>query len=102
MNKRYKKRELILIDTILRKEKKEDSSLWTNSQGEVYFFEHIKADNKKNLPLVKVYKDRQYLTGLFRTKKADEFSGDIKLPDGKEYLVFKVMSAERMQVFKKV
>jgi hypothetical protein len=95
-------KKLKLVDTLIRKAKKENSSIWQGKSGSTYVFKHLEqSDEKKRMPIVQVYKDRQYYTGLFRTKEPTEFSGDVKYPDGKKYLIFQVAGKEKMQVFQK-
>ena len=95
-------KQLVLLDTLTRKTKKENSSVWQGETGSIYIFKHIENDPaKKRMPIVQVYRDRQYYTGLFRTKEPTEFSGDVKYPDGKKYLIFQVAGKEKMQVFSK-
>ena len=95
--------ELTLLDTLTRKTKKENSSVWQGEKGNTYIFKHLEIDAaKKRMPIVQVYKDRQYYTGLFRTKEHDKFSGDIKLPDGKKYLLFQMAGKTKMKIFQKV
>ncbi len=95
-------KQLVLLDTLTRKTKKENSSVWQGETGSIYIFKHIENDPaKKRMPIVQVYRDRQYYTGLFRTKESNKFSGDIKLPDRKKYLLFQMAGKTKMKIFQK-
>jgi len=94
--------QLVLLDTLTRKTKKENSSVWQGETGSTYIFKHLEHDaGKKRMPIVQVYRDRQYYTRLFRTKEIDKFSGDVKLPDGKKYLLFQMAGKTKMRIYQK-
>jgi len=96
------KKKLELIDTIFRKKKQENTSIWKSDKGSTYIFKHVESEPGKRKPVAQVYKDREYLTGLFRTKEHHKFSGDIKYPDGKQYLVFVLSGEKKISIYKRV
>jgi len=102
MNKK-KKSKLVLFDSLQRKTKENGLSTWTGEKNKKYIFKR----NEKatgNLPLTFVFIGQKYLTGIFRTKENDVYSGDIKEIDGKRYLVFKVTGEkkDKIEIFEKV
>lgn len=78
-----------LYDTLNLVKKYENG--WSKWQGKdsLYIFKHLAESDNKNLPVAQVYKNRHYMSGVFRTKKPLEFSGDIKdSKTGKRVFVF--------------
>lgn len=92
-----KKGRLELFDRLTMTEKKETHSLWRGDRG-TYVFEPTGEIGVKK-PVRKVYLNRTYLTGLFKSKTVGEYSGDIKEPEGKRYLLFRVVGRQNMEVY---
>ncbi len=96
-----KKRKLVLYDELKFKSKDEKCTIWTGAKG-IYVFKRL-TETKVNRPICQVYLNRNYLTGLFKTAKNDIYSGDIKVSDEKKiYLLLKVVSNERIEIYEKV
>lgn len=93
----------MIIDKLTKIEKQENFSKWQGSQG-IYVFKHLeqgKAGKRPadKLPVAQVYKDRKYLSGVFRTSKPLEFSGDILDENGKKHFIrFVFLSADKMEI----
>lgn len=99
-----KKSKRVLWDSLTREKKEKDFSVWIGERGR-YFFKHLesKGNNKKSkLPIVQVYLNRQYLTGLFPTNRKNEYSGDIKTNSEKQYLVFSIVNVNKLLAYRKV
>ena len=100
---RQRKRELKLFDSLTLENKEQTFSKWRGDKG-LYVFKvtESSADSKRS-PVRQVYLNREYLTGLFKTKRAGEFSGDYKdsFNNSRLYLLFKVKSAESIDIFQK-
>ena len=92
-----------LLDTLELLAKYESG--WSKWQGKtgLYVFKHLPESDKAAAPVAQVYKDRKYLSGVFRTKKPFEFSGDIKDREtGKRtFLIFNFEGKNRMKIFSK-
>lgn len=72
----------------LRLQKREDTTSVYEGEKGVYVFERA-AEFAVGKPVMRVYLNRQYLTGLFKAKGGEDYSGDIKGIDGKQYLLFR-------------
>jgi hypothetical protein len=94
-----KKQKRKLVDSLSLIEEREACSLWSGSQG-VYVFDKVEKAGDRS-PVAKIYKNRQYYTGLFETKRPNIFSGDIKENDRRKYLIFKVNRAGRVEIYEK-
>lgn len=90
-------RPLELFDRLTKEEQKEGHSLWRGEKG-TYVFEATGEIEAKR-PVRKVYLNRTYLTGLFKSRNIGEYTGDIKEPEGKRYLVFRLLGKECMEVY---
>jgi len=99
-SKRTHKRKLLRFDTLKKEEQRETCSVWKGEKG-IYVFENTGEVEVKR-PIRKVYLNRTYLTGLFRSRKPGEYLGDIKEPEGKKYLLFRVMSEEQLDILERV
>lgn len=91
--------DLDLFDTICRIRKDSDGSIWQGDRG-LYIIRHIeaKAGGKHKIPLAKVILNHQFLTGLFASKRQDVFTGDVMESGRKRFMVFKVVSADKMDI----
>jgi site-specific DNA-adenine methylase len=67
----------------------------------VYVFENT-GETEVRRPIRKVYLNRTYFTGLFRSRKQGEYLGDIKEPEGKKYLLFRVKGESEMEILARV
>lgn len=92
--------ELVHFDTLTKEEQKEDHTLWKGEKG-TYVFENT-GEIGVGKPVRKVYLNRTYMTGLFQTRRSSEYSGDLKTPDGRVYLVFKILAEGKVEVFRKM
>lgn len=94
-----------LYDTLTLKAKyAEGWSKWLSKSGALYVFKHLPESDKPHSPVAQCYKDRQYLSGVFRTKKPLEFSGDIKDRETRRrtFLLFNFESKDRIKIFKRI
>ncbi len=102
MNKQKKSR-FELYDVLTLKAKYEQGwSKWTGGGGSLYVFKHLPESDKPHAPVAQVYKDRRYLSGVFRTAKPLEFSGDIKdeNTDRRTFIIFNFEGRDRIKIFK--
>jgi len=97
--KKRVKRKLVLFDSITRQSKNEKVSVWSGKLGTYVFKSSGKAGSRT--PVSQVYLNREYFTGVFRTKDSSTFSGDIKEIDRKRYLIFKIVGLEKIDIFEK-
>lgn len=92
-----------ILDRLTKIEKKENFSKWQGEKG-LYVFRHLELSDAikktgKKAPVAQVYKDRKYLSGVFRTSKPLEFSGDILDESGKKHFIrFVFLSADKMEI----
>ena len=98
-NRGRPKRSRVLIDTLKLVERKDNCSIWSGSES-TYVFDKVEGEKDRS-PVKKVYKDRKYYTGIFRTKDKTEFSGDTVELDKKVYLIFKVTGEGAIQLYEK-
>jgi hypothetical protein len=96
---RRSKRERVLYDRLQKTEDRSDHTLWTGERG-VYVFKQVEAVEARR-PVRQVFLNRTYLTGLFKTKVKDEYSGDLKEVDSRVYLVFKVVGPDAIEIYAK-
>lgn len=92
-------RSLVLFDRLRKESQKEKNSIWKGDRG-VYVFEDT-GEVAARKPIRKVYLNRSYFTGVFRSKKPNEYTGDIKGIDGKVYLVFRVSGPEELEIYER-
>jgi len=103
MDKR-KKTKFALYDVLTLKAKYEQGwSKWTGGGGALYVFRHLPESDKPHSPVAQCYKDRRYFSGVFRTKKPLEFSGDIKDSATKRrtFIIFNFEGKDRMKIFQR-
>ena len=93
-------RKLVRYDSLTKQEQRQDCSIWKGERG-VYVFENTGEVEVKR-PIRKVYLNRTYFTGLFRGRKQGEYLGDIKEPEGKKYLLFRVKGESEMEILARV
>lgn len=96
------KRELEPFDKLQFVKKEQTYSEWAGEKG-VYVFKAVESKAGKRAPIRQVYLNREYMTGLFKTKSDNTFSGDLKdsFDNSKKYLLFKVLSAEQIEILQK-
>ena len=94
------KRKLVRYDSLTKQEQRETCSVWKGEKG-VYVFENT-GETEVRRPIRKVYLNRTYFTGLFRGRKQGEYLGDIKEPEGKKYLLFRVKGESEMEILARV
>lgn len=94
--------KLVPYDRLKLEKREEDTgiSLWTGDRG-TYVLE---PTNKVevNRPIMRVYQNRKYLTGLFTGRRPGEFSGDMKEVDRKRYLTFRKVDPETLEILERV
>jgi len=88
--------QLADFDTLQREKKSEGGSVWKGKRG-LYIIRHMEKQGER-LPVAKVILNNEFLTGLFKTKNTAIFSGDARLEDGKKFLLFRVLAADKMEV----
>jgi len=105
MNDAKKKAKFALYDVLTLKAKYEDGwSKWQSRTGALYVFKHLQPSDKKNAPVAQVYKDRKYFSGVFRTAKPSEYSGDIldKATKRRVFILFAFEQADSVKIFKRL
>jgi len=86
-----KKTKLALFDSLTLKAKYESGwSEWRSRSGALYVFKHLEPDSKRSAPVAQCYRNRKYFSGVFRTDKVGEFSGDMLDKETKKrtFLIF--------------
>jgi hypothetical protein len=91
---------LVEFDRLKKESQDEKTSRWKGDKG-VYVFESLETMGV-NKPVKKVYLNRQFMSGLFKTKKVGEYSADLKEPDRRRYLLFRLRGSAEMEVWEKV
>lgn len=102
MRKAKKKRdtsgELDLFDVIERRSKDEEGSVWQGAAGR-YVFSHLQPNTAgRREPIANVILNNRFLTGLFQSSRSNVFTGDMKDAGRRRFMVFKVVSADKMEV----
>lgn len=89
-------------DRLTLKSREEDTGIshWTGERG-VYVMQPTGVV-EVNRPVMRVYLNRKYFTGLFTGKRPGEFSGDLKEPDRKRYLTFRKVDPETLEIVERV
>lgn len=100
MEQKRVKSRLVEFDKLKKESQDEKTSLWKGEKG-VYVFESTGMLEAKK-PIRKVYLNRAYMTGLFKSRKPEEYLGDLKTPEGKQYLLFRVLDRETMVIYSKL
>lgn len=99
------KRRYALYDSLTLKAKHAEGwSKWVGRDGSLYVFKHLKPSERQNTMVGRVYKNRQYFSGLFKTREPLEFSGDMREGGIGErmFLLFEFAEPERVRIFKRV
>jgi len=105
MNGEKRQAKFSLYDVLTLKAKYADGwSKWQSRNGALYVFKHLDQSEKPSAPVAQVYKDRKYFSGVFRTKKPSEFSGDIldKSTRRRVFILFDFETPERVKIFKRI
>lgn len=100
-----KKAKIALYDSLTLQAKYEDGwSKWQSRSGALYVFKHLQPSEKKSAPVAQVYKNRKYFSGVFRTDKPREFSGDIldKSSKRRTFLIFNFEEADKVKIFQRL
>lgn len=100
-----KQMKFALYDSLTLIAKFEDGwSKWESRTGSLYVFRHLHHSEKKSAPVAQCYKDRKYFSGVFRTTKPSEFSGDILDKDSKRrvFILFNFEGADKVKIFRRV
>jgi len=95
---------LSLLDSLTLQAKYENGwSKWQSRTGAVYVFKHLPESDKQNAPVAQVYKDRHYLSGVFKTKNQNEFSGDILDKETKQRVfVLFTFEGDKVRIFQRI
>ena len=96
--------KLALFDSLTLKAKYESGwSEWRSRSGALYVFKHLAESDKKKAPVAQCYRNRKYFSGMFRTDKAGEFSGDMldKATRKKTFLIFS-FEADKARIFQRL
>lgn len=91
---------MVPYDTIKKTMQDEKISMWTGEKG-TYVFESVPV-KVAGKPVAKVYLNRTYLSGLFKTKRPQEFSADVKEIDRRRYLTFRLTGQDTCDIFERV
>lgn len=100
-----KQAKFALYDSLTLKAKYEDGwSKWQSRSGALYVFKHLQPSEKKSAPVAQVYKNRKYFSGVFRTEKPKEFSGDILDRDSKRrvFVLFNFEEDNKVKIFQRL
>lgn len=100
-----KQAKFALYDSLTLQAKYEDGwSKWQSRSGALYVFKHLKPSDKKSAPVAQVYKDRKYFSGVFRTEKPKEYSGDIldKATKKRVFVIFNFEEADKVKIFQRL
>ena len=76
----------ILFDRIQLEEDRVTCTVWRGERG-VYVFDHIEPTSDRS-PVARVYLNRRYFSGVFKTKKRRIWSGDFKVNDERIFVDF--------------
>ncbi len=99
------KKRYMLYDSLTLKTKHADGwSKWVGRDGSLFVFKHLQPHERQKTMVGRVYKNRQYFSGLFKTREALEFSGDMRDPNTGErlFLVFDFSQPERVTILRRV
>jgi hypothetical protein len=97
---RRSRSKVVPFDTIKKTMQDEKVSMWQGEKG-TYVFESVPV-KVAGKPVAKVYLNRTYLSGLFKTKRPQEFSADVKEVDRRRYLTFRLTGQDTMDIFERV
>lgn len=104
MAKPTKKEKFALFDSLTLKRKYENGwSEWQSRTGALYVFKHLEPSDKKSAPVAQCYRNRKYFSGMFRTGKTGEFSGDMLDKETKKrtFLVFS-FDTDKARIFQRL
>lgn len=89
------------FDRLKRIEKQKNFSKWQGEKG-LYIFRHLEPQGKGKKPVAQVYADRKYLSGVFKTRKPLEFSGDMMDSNGKRTFIKFILKGEREMIIETI
>ena len=84
---RKKKIRFVLYDELKFQRRNDEGFSWYEGNRGNYLIQRANVSGK-NKPVAKMFLNRKYLTGIFRTPDANSFSGDIK--QGKRRVFLKI------------
>jgi len=99
------KKRYMLFDSLTLKARHEEGwSKWTGRDGSLFVFQHLPAGERRGTMVGRVYCNRRYFSGLFRTSSPSEFSGDMRDPGTGErvFLRFDFSQPERVTILRRV
>ena len=99
------RRRYALYDSLTLKTKHADGwSKWVGRDGSLFVFKHLPASERRGTMVGRVYCNRRYFSGLFRTSSPSEFSGDMRDPGTGErvFLRFDFSQPERVTILRRV
>lgn len=97
------RRMLKHYDTLKLESKEDTFSKWSGERG-TYIFKSVgSSPNNQRSPIRQVYLNREYLSGLFKTKNESEFSADAKdtFTGERVYLLFRVTAPDSIDILQK-
>lgn len=94
--------KLVPYDRLTLKNREEDTGIshWTGERG--YYVLQPTGVQQVNRPVMQVYLNRKYFSGLFTSRRSGEFSADLKEVDRKRYLRFRKVDANTLEILERV
>ena len=84
-----------LFDSLTRIESLSKGSKWQGKQGK-YYIERLNGNDKR---IAKVLLNHKFLTGLFRTKRNDIYSGDFLIDNKQKVLLSFHVRGDKMNIY---
>jgi len=100
-----KRAKYMLHDSLTLKVRHEEGwSKWTGRDGSLFVFKHLPASERRGTMVGRVYCNRRYFSGLFRTSSPSEFSGDMRdsVTGERVFLRFDFSQPERVTILRRV
>lgn len=100
-----KRAKYMLHDSLTLKAKHEEGwSKWTGRDGSLFVFKHLPPSERRGTMVGRVYCNRRYFSGLFRTSSPSEFSGDMRdsVTGERVFLRFDFSQPERVTILRRV
>lgn len=100
-----KKAKYMLYDSLTLQAKHEDGwSKWTGRDGSLFVFKHLRQSERRGSMVGRVYRNRKYLSGLFKTATPSEYSGDMldTTTGERVFLRFEFTASGRVTILRRV
>jgi hypothetical protein len=91
-------KQIILFDTLQRKNKTATSSTWEGKKGTYFFGGTMKRASDK--PISRVWLNQKHFTELFRTHNKNDFWGKISEFDSSTRVIFKITGTETLEIYR--